>query len=223
MNNYDIETQEYLNYGIKLFQYNLFGETELEHAHVYNGICAPNGLILDLGCGIGEMGYLISQLVPNTHTINVTNSIVQCEYMTKMRRTNVLADYHKTELPSSIADTVMFNESFGYGDIEILLKETSRLLKHKGQLILKDFSHAKPYLHNGYFKSWEYTVHQTSKLITVAEQNSLRLEFIVCPTVQVTRSDFFLNSKLGEWHSWEEEKDFIISNYTPMLCKFIKV
>lgn len=223
MNNYEIETEEYLSHGIKLFQHNLFGETELEHVHVYCGICAPNGLILDLGCGIGEMGHLISQLIPNTHTINVTNSVVQCEYMTKIQRTNVLVDYHNTNLPSAIADTVMFNESFGYGDIESLLKEASRLLKNKGQLIIKDFSHSKPFLHDSYFKSWEYTVHETSKFITIAEQNSLRLEFIVRPTIKATLNNFFLKSKIGEWHNWQEEKDFILENYIPMLCKFIKI
>lgn len=222
MNNYEIETEEYLNHNIRLFQLNLFGATELEHVQVYCGFTQPYGLIVDLGCGIGEMGALIAQVIPTTHTINVTNCKVQCEYMANLNRTFVLADYHNTELPDAIADTVMFNESFGYGDMSNLLKEVSRLLKTNGQLIIKDVTPLDPTIEDPIIPGWDYKVNQTSKLIKTAEENNLHLSLLVHPQVYKTRLDVLSSGKFEEWHS-SKTSNIQITDYPASICKFIKI
>jgi SAM-dependent methyltransferase len=218
MNNYDIETSEYIKNGLGLFQCGLFGDTEEEHVKIYCQYVEPKGVIVDMGCGIGTMGALINEFVPNTMTINVTNSTFQAKYLEDNGRKVILSDYKNIPLPDGFADFVMFNESFGYGGEDTALAEAARILKVGGSLAIKDYSHTDKISDGEYIDSWEYMIYPMSKILQKAELLNLRLDFMIHPDANVQKCHVFLaNSKLKDWH------DIDYRSGRTMLCKFTKI
>lgn len=218
MNDYEVETQEYLKHGVKLFQCGLFGSSEVAHVVEYCRLTNPVGLIVDMGCGIGEMGALIKQIRPSTRTIGVTNCEFQIKYMQSLGREAILSDYSTTPLKDGIADFVMFNESFGYGDVHVLLKEASRLLKPNGVLAIKDYRHGKNILVPEYETTWEYMFYPPQVLIEVAAQNGMELDYYIHPECDNTKCyEFLAKSKLKEWHNAEYR------DAKTILCRFVKL
>lgn len=218
MNNYEIETEEYLKHGIRLFQSGLFGRDETSHAAEYCRLTDPKGFIIDMGCGIGEMGALIKYIRPTTNTINVTNCTYQANYMAQLGRKVVLSDFSNTPLDSGVADFVMFNESFGYGDVNSLIKEAGRLLKTNGKLVIKDFRHINNLTTVVYEPTWEYSIYPPQEVINVAAENNLALEFYIHPNFYDDKFIEFLNkSKMAEWHNINFRETEIV------LYRFVKL
>lgn len=201
MNNYDIETSEYLSHGIKLFVCQMMGDDERSHISEYVKIFQPYGTIVDMGCGIGETGELIKEFVPDSNTINITNSAFQINYMARQGRNFVYSDYHNTGLDDGIADCVMFNESFGYGNPEKLMKEASRILKENGYVLFKDFALKEKINETLEIYQWDYVVSPLSKIISSAESAGLKLVFAFNNNYSFERCEkFFHESKMQEWH-----------------------
>lgn len=201
MNNYDMETAEYLSHGIRLFVAHMIGDDERSHIAEYVQIFQPHGTIVDMGCGIGETGALIKEFVPDSQTINVTNSAFQANYMMTNGRYFIQADYHDTGLENGIADCVMFNESFGYGDPEKLMAESSRILKDGGFLLMKEFTPIKNIGSVMEHVGWDHFVYPLSRIISAAEKANLKLVWAFNKNASVERFlNFFFNSKMKEWH-----------------------
>lgn len=218
MNNYEIETDEYIAYGLNIFQSELFAESERDHAIIYKHYTSVKGLVVDMGCGIGEMGALLELGDDSVSVINVTNSNRQVELMQKLGRNCVLSDFHNTEIKSGIADTVMFNESFGYGDCDRLASESARLLKTGGSLLIKDFSPVKELDATIDMDSWDYVVHPVSKIINSCEIAGLKMIWAFHPSTFRDRAEnFFKTSKMNQWH------DSINTGCITILIKFTKV
>jgi SAM-dependent methyltransferase len=218
MNNYEIETEEYLKHGVRLFQCGLFGGSDIAHVVEYCRLANPTGLIIDMGCGIGEMGALIKQIRPLTHTVGVTNCEFQTKYMQELGRDVVLSDYSSTSFKDGVADFVMFNESFGYGDVNELVREASRLLKPGGALAIKDYRHGKNVLTSEYEPTWEYNLHPPQVLIRVAAENGMELDYYMHPDCDNSKCyDFLAKSKLKEWHDADYREAKTI------LCRFVKL
>ena len=154
-NDYELETAEYLRHGLRLFQAIMVAETEAEHAEIlHRKIGAPVGsLYIDMGCGVGEMSRLFGAIDPAGHFISVTNSEVQAALTRDMGGSEViLTDFHNTGIPGGVADVVMFNETWGYGDPQRLAAEAYRLLKPGGRLFIKDW-YSKT---SGYSPEWDW-------------------------------------------------------------------
>lgn len=218
MNNYEIETEEYLKHGLKLFQCGLFGPTEISHVAEYCRLTNPSGLIIDMGCGIGEMGALIKHIRPTTHTIGVTNCEYQIQYMRERNRDCVLSDYSHTPLKDGVADFVMFNESFGYGDVEKLTAEASRILKKGGALVIKDYMHSTNLTGVEREGTWEYNFYPPHVMIGSASKHGLALDFYIRPHCDNSKCYQFLSeSKLNQWH------DANYRDAITILCRFIKI
>lgn len=201
MNNYDLETEEYLSHGLKLFVAHMMGDDERSHIEEYVKIFQPYGTIVDMGSGIGETGELIKEFVPQSTTINVTNSAAQANYMAQSGRRFVMADYHDTGLDDSIADCVMFNEAFGYGDPEKLMAESSRILKENGFLLMKEFTPIKNLDSVTELSGWEHFVYPLSRIIGAAAKANLKLVWAFNKDASVDRFvSFFFNSKMKDWH-----------------------
>jgi SAM-dependent methyltransferase len=218
MNNYEIETEEYLEHGVRLFQCGLFGQDELSHVAEYCKLTDPKGLIIDMGCGIGEMGALIKIVRPNTYTIGVTNCEYQLKHMQEAGRDAVLSDYMDTPFKDAVADFVMFNESFGYGDANNSVKEASRLLKPGGTLAIKDYRHGANLTEVEYEPTWDYRFYPPHMLIKIAAENGLALDFYTHPECDYDKCyEFLSKSKLKEWHDADYRQAKTI------LCRFIKL
>lgn len=201
MNDYDLETDEYLSHGMNLFIAHMMGDDERSHIEEYVKIFQPHGTIVDMGCGIGETGELIKEFVPSSRTINVTNSSAQADYMVKHGRYFIQLDYHDTGLANDIADCVMFNESFGYGNPEALMAESARILKEGGFLLMKEFTPISGLSEGIEISGWEYFVYPLSRIIGAAEKANLKLVWAFNKDASVDRFlNFFLNSKMKELH-----------------------
>ena len=204
MNNYEIETDEYLTHGLKLFLCARLGETEKEHSEKYHQFIGfkKSSTVVDMGCGIGEMGRLLHKCDETLNIFNVTNSPRQCEIAKQLGSHCVLADFHATGLPSGIAQYVMFNESFGYGDPKQLLQEAARLLSDGGWVVLRDFSPNTP-LEQVHASSWDYKCYPMHEVIAAAAQARLALLWMKRPKFLYAHyKQFFQSSaKMQTWHS----------------------
>ena len=139
--NYDMETTEYLGHGIRVIQAGMFGSTEAAHAYeLYRMISPPKGArVIDMGCGVGEIGRLFLEIDPTVKYLGVTNSATQQAHVTAAGLSCRLGDFASVPVKDGVADVVMFNESIGYGDLTTLLKEAFRLLQPGGVLFIKDW------------------------------------------------------------------------------------
>jgi len=204
VNNYEVETDEYLAHGLKLFLCARLGETEKEHSERYHQLVGfkKGSTVVDMGCGIGEMGRLLQKCDETLNVLNVTNSPRQCEIATQLGSHCVVADFHVTGLPSGIAQYVMFNESFGYGNPKQLLQEAARLLNAGGWVVLRDFSPRTP-LEQVHAASWDYKGYPMHEVIAAAAQAKLALLWVKRPRFSYAHfKQFFQSSaKMQKWHS----------------------
>jgi SAM-dependent methyltransferase len=201
MNDYEIETDEYLKHGINLFQHALFAPTETDHIRIYNHYVRPRGVVVDLGCGIGETAHLLSRVNRDCKFINVTNCQRQTEIMASLNRPFLLNDFHATSLHDKSADLVLMNESLGYADLSLIMKEVVRILKDGGVFILKDFVPAINIGDVMRLDEWETNVFPYSQILAKAEECGLLLSWSFKPQVYTKRSEQFVkNSRMKEWH-----------------------
>ncbi len=155
-NDYDLETAEYLRYGIKVFQAVMLADTEEGHAQaMYDAIRPEKGSVfVDMGCGVGEMSRLFSKIDRHALFYSVTNSEIQAALTRSMGGSEVvLADFHDTGIHSEAASVVMFNETWGYGDPQRLAQEAFRLLVPGGRIVIKDWYAVE----SGYSPEWDWS------------------------------------------------------------------
>jgi ubiquinone/menaquinone biosynthesis C-methylase UbiE len=223
VNDYEIETEEYLKNGIRLFQAHLLGSSELEHVVSFYHLCLPRGVGVDMGCGIGEMGHLLRLVDPSLTVIGVTNCKAQSAYMRSIGREHIVADYHTVPLEDAVADFVMFNESIGYADLDKVLAESARLLKKDGKLLIRDFCNTTSTTEPFYLKSWCYTQYPINVLVDKAATHNMVLNFFMKPKTNFERfKKVLLSSKLRHWHDDSDESNYDLK-MTPMLCSFSKL
>lgn len=170
--NYAVQTEAMVRQGLRVFQGAMFSDDELVHCQKLLNYFAiePGSHVVDMGCGIGEVGKLFSEI---DHTLRFTGVSDQSCQMLALPdgMSGILSDFENTPLPNEVADVVMFNESFGYGDVRALLHESARLLKSGGHLCIKDFSFGA-YSPNDTARqrAWNYTVHNPDSLVAYADE-----------------------------------------------------
>ena len=153
-NDYEIETLEYLKNNINVFQFYLFSDNEYEHIKTLYDMINPrnNSIILDMGCGTGEIGHVFKKINPTINYIGITNSEMQYKISANKIKT-FYGDYHNIPLRDSSVDIIVFFEAFGHGDAISLLKEVKRVLKKGGLVFFKDFFSKSFTIYN---KFWDY-------------------------------------------------------------------
>ena len=169
--------------GANMFIATRLGATEQEHMKQYYNFMQPRpySVIVDLGCGSGEAGALLQDIDPTLQVINVVNDPALIDYMTSVRRICIDASFEKTSLPNACADYVMFNESIGYGDLDMVFQEAHRLLKDKGVVTIKDFTVINPAESKVFLENWSYTIRQPNEFIAAAYRNGFSVEAMIHP------------------------------------------
>jgi SAM-dependent methyltransferase len=208
VNNYEIETQEYLKHGLTLFQCGLFADTEEEHVARFCELTRPSGVVIDMGAGIGTMGRMIKWICPEVKVVvNVTNSPTQAQMLRNANDEVLLCDFHNVQdIPDGAADFVMFNESFGYGDPKVLMLESARLLRIGGKLVVKDFSDNKRLLDVINIPDWDYRVYPQHTILHAAAEAGLRCLLVAHPPISTKKwENFMKTSQMIEWHG---DKDY---------------
>lgn len=138
---YEQETDEYLKHGLFCFNAAMLGQDDKSHVEkIYELAQIPKGaVIVDMGAGAGGLITLMREIDETIKGYGVTNVNRQFEIMSKGGKVEpVLCDYHDVPIAPESADVVVFNESIGYGNLKILLKEAWRLLKKGGVTVIKD-------------------------------------------------------------------------------------
>lgn len=169
--------------GANLFNATRLAPTEAEHCKIYYDFVNPNpnALIVDLGCGVGEVGAWFQKFDPSLHVLNVVNNDALIERMVSLKRDCINRSMDDTDLPDGIADNVMFNESIGHVPLMAAFKEAARLLKDGGVLTIKDFSITDPMTAELYLHNWDYTISQPAAFAAAAAQSGFSMQALIHP------------------------------------------
>ena len=129
-----------LDQGIRVLQANLFAETEAAHvARLLELMNPPVGaVVLDAGCGVGEVASLMKGMRPDLSFILCNVSTMQlAECPQDMGR--VAADFNKMPLADKSVDAVMFHYAICHSlDWVATLREARRVLRDDGVLFIND-------------------------------------------------------------------------------------
>lgn len=222
MNNYELETLEYLNFGLKIFQVFRFDDDDEKHCRQYWNYCGrpDNGIWVDMGSGIGTVGYYLNKFAPNLIVYSVTDSQYQHEYQTdfftKQDNLNLISkkeSFLNTSFDDSTVDYISFNESFGYANCEDTLRESARILKSGGKLFIKEILKYTDFKDDKSPGGWGYNVWSGKTIISSAEKNNLIFKTIRPLSGSVLKYLEFMRSskKMQEWHPdlkfWEFSSD----------------
>lgn len=174
---------EFMSNGAFLFNATRLAPTEEEHCHIYYGFVQPKpgALMVDLGCGVGEVGAWFQKFDPSLMVVNVVNDETLIDRMISLGRTCVNKSMDDTGLVAGMADNVMFNESIGHVSLKAAFAEAARLLKDGGTLTIKDFSITNPAIPDLHLGSWDYSIRQPEMFITEAYNSGFSLQALVHP------------------------------------------
>lgn len=173
----------FMENGAYLFNATRLAPTEEEHCHLYYNFVqpAPHATIVDLGCGVGEVGAWFRKFDPSLRVMNVVNDASLIERMQYLGRGCVNRSMDDTRLVGGMADNVMFNESIGYVSLDAAFAEAARLLRSGGTLTIKDFSIINPATSRIHLDNWDYTIRQPEDFVRAATNAGFSIQALVHP------------------------------------------
>lgn len=124
--------------GFTVMQIFQFADTDEAHVKKLLALLdpVPNALVLDVGCGVGEVARLMLQDRPDLSFTLVNNNKYQLSLCRGFEQVN--ADMHNIPFQDGSFDIVMVNYAIGYADLRPVLDEFRRLLKANGVLFIVD-------------------------------------------------------------------------------------
>lgn len=127
--------------GHRVLQTHRFAPTDLEQVKYLLNLMNPTegAVVLDAGCGVGEVSKIMSQIRPDLKFILLNISQYQLDHCpTGPQFLHVLGDCHEINLPDYCVDAVMYSSTLCQLDTEVALKEAHRVLKTGGVLLIND-------------------------------------------------------------------------------------
>jgi SAM-dependent methyltransferase len=137
----DAATVQVVADGHRILQTHRYGADDRAHVKVLLDLMDPKdgAMVLDAGCGIGEVSRIMGKMRPDLSFILMNISLYQLsqcpigeQYM------HALDDCHQTLLNDSVVDAVMFSSALCQMDIQVALAEAHRVLSPGGILLVND-------------------------------------------------------------------------------------
>lgn len=122
---------------------------------LWDKLVARNAKVIDVGCGYGQMSFMLGLLSPERQVLGIdydSDKIEIAEHSFLAKRGNVhfkCADMCSLELP--LADVILFNDSLHYVSAEAQKQVLTRALKSltpKGMIIVRDGDASQSDLHD---------------------------------------------------------------------------
>lgn len=190
----DAETERVLDMGIRVFNGALFGADEREHVDVLLEALNPpiGAMVIDMGCGVGEMARLMHEQRPDLEFLLVNTSRVQLENCPE-DFDRLLADFHRLPVLDGQADAVIFSYAICHsGDWPLALAEAYRLLKPGGILFINDMARLSG--DNAEFEQFlGGRVHAPEQVEEWAANAGFVLDMAIAPTIGVDRLRGLMN------------------------------
>lgn len=139
----DRATEKAIALGIRVFNGAMFGQDEAEHVDVLLHLLDPveDALVIDAGCGVGEMARLMRERRPDMQFLLVNTSEAQLA-LCPPEFDRLQADYERLEgVPDHCADAIVFSYSLCHAESwRAALAEAHRVLKPGGTLLINDMA-----------------------------------------------------------------------------------
>lgn len=129
--------------GIRVFQTHYFRDTEHDQvAYLLDALDPPEGaMVLDAGCGIGEVSRLMSDMRPDLAFVLVNISPYQLALCpTGDRFLAMRGDCHALDINDGTLDAAMYSSTLCQLDETVALAEAHRVLKEGGVLLINDMA-----------------------------------------------------------------------------------
>lgn len=127
--------------GHRVLQTHRFASTDIDQVKYLLDLMNPieGGIVLDAGCGVGEVSRIMSQLRPDLKFILLNISEHQLAHCpTGPQFIHVLGDCHSMKFADECVDAIMYSSTLCQLDTEVALKEAYRVLKIGGVLLIND-------------------------------------------------------------------------------------
>ncbi|BDT68541.1 2-methoxy-6-polyprenyl-1,4-benzoquinol methylase, mitochondrial [Comamonadaceae bacterium OS-1] len=184
----DAATRLVLERGIRVFNGALFGPTEEEHVAFLLGAMdpPPGAMVIDAGCGVGEMARIMKMLRPDLEFLLLnasTAQLAQCPEELDLLH----GDFNAMPLPDECADVVIFSYALCHSqDFERTFAEARRVLKVGGKVFVNDMARTM-----GDDTEFETVlgaqVHEAMEVEAWARAAGLGLDYTITPDVEVER------------------------------------
>ncbi len=136
----DVATDAILDTGVRVLQGARMAPTEAGHVGKLLQFFrpGPGSHIVDLGCGVGEVANLMSEIDPSLGFTLVNNHRYQLGLCPTQFR-SLLCDMHEIPVDDGTFDAGMFCYSLCHADIRRALAEAARVIRRGGPLLVYDY------------------------------------------------------------------------------------